>query len=397
MKKNIVVIGGGFAGISAIKELLKHIKEVDMVITLIDKNDYHLFTPSLYEIATNEESQKNVAIPFNEIFGDKITFIKAIVTKIDIKDNFAVTKNQKFPYDYLLLCVGSISAYHNIPGLKEHSFPLKSISNAIAIKEKIKLLCSGRENANKINIVIGGGGFSGTELAAELLTYKNKLIEEYHLSKNFIDITIIQGSGRLLKELDLHVSKIAQRRLSVASVHFAFGGHIQEVTDKEIITDKRISYPYDLLIWTGGVEANKLAVDSGFTVNKKGQIIVNSFLRVSQNIFAAGDIAGFIDINTQNPVPNVAQVAEDQGKIIGKNIYCILTHKNLYSYKYRHFGYIVPLKGKFAAAELIGNIHFDGFIGWILQQIVFLRYLFTIMPIRKALKRWNIFEKELRQ
>jgi NADH dehydrogenase len=201
----------------------------------------------------------------------------------------------------------------------------------------------------------------------------------------------------VLNELDAHVSEIAQKRLTSPSIHFAFGGHIQEVNDTEVITDNGKSYPYEIFVWTGGVEANHLAKDSGLNVNKRGQVIVDENLHVSEGIFAAGDIAEYIDPQTKSAVPGVAQVAEDQGKVAGENIYRSATNQQLVPYHFAHWGYIVPLKGRFAAAELMNWLHFDGLLGWALQQIVFLRYLLTIMPFWKAFKKWNTFELELEQ
>ncbi|MDE2588392.1 MAG: FAD-dependent oxidoreductase, partial [Patescibacteria group bacterium] len=245
----------------------------------------------------------------------------------------------------------------------------------------------------------GGGGFSGTEIAAELLTYKDRLAEQHKLDKDCLDITIIQGSDRLLKELDSHVSAIAQKRLTHPNVKFAFGGHIKEVTKNEVHTDNGKTYPYHLLIWTGGVEANHLAKTSGLPVNKRGQLQVNPYLQVEgyENIFAAGDIAGFIDPKTQEPVPTVAQVAEEQGEIVAENIIRATQGITFKKYKYRHFGYVVPLRGKYATAELMFNIHLDGFLGWVLQQLVYLRYLLRILPFKKAFTRWNEFEEKLLQ
>jgi NADH dehydrogenase len=117
-QKNIVVIGGGFAGVAAITELLKHAKEINVSITLIDTYPYLLFTPSLYEVATSEEPQKNIAISYSEIFGNRITYVQATVEKIVTEKHVVIAKDKEIPYDYLLLSAGSVSAYHNIPGLQ---------------------------------------------------------------------------------------------------------------------------------------------------------------------------------------------------------------------------------------------------------------------------------------
>lgn len=397
--KHIVILGGGFAGVAAAKELIKKISLKEAKITLIDRHDAHLFTPSLYEVATSESPQKNIVIPIKEIFGKRVEVIKSKIKSIDTKtQNILLDEDKQISYDYLILALGSVPAYYNIPGLKENSIALKSVREAVRIKNKIKnICCDGKECKKKAKVVIGGGGFSGTELAAELLTYKNKLAKQHNLAPNCLDITIIQGSDRLLKELDPHVSKIAEKRIKKSNVHFAFGGHISKVSTTSVFTDDNKVYDYDLLIWTGGVQASSIAKKSNLPINKKGQVIVNDFLQVQgfDNIFAAGDNAQYKDLKTQQYAPTVAQVAEDEGKTAGENITRLIKSKPLQKYKFSHWGYVVPLRGKFAAAELMGFWHFDGFFGWVLEQLIFLRYLLGILPFRKALKKWNKFEIDL--
>jgi NADH dehydrogenase len=398
-KKHIVILGGGFAGVAAGMALKKQLQHLPIQVTLIDRNPYHLFTPSLYEVATSEEPQTNIAFPFTEIFDGSFSLMKNYVEKIDPeKQEVFLMGKDPIAYDYLILAAGSRPAYYNIPGLKEHAISFKSLPEAVTIKNKIKNSCC-KEGVckRKVYLVIGGGGFSGTELAAEFLTYKDRLAQQHGLAKDCLDITIIQGSDRLLKELDEHVSNIAQKRLDEPNIQIAFGGHIKEVTEKEVLTDDGKSYPYHILIWTGGVEANHIAKKSKLPINKRGQVIVNNFLQVQgyDNIFAAGDIAEFIDPKTKKPVPTVAQVAEEQGHTAGENIIHLLQKKSLQPYKFRQFGYVVPVRGHFAVAELMGGMHFDGIFGWLLQQAVFLRYLFGIMPWIKAMKKWNTFELDM--
>lgn len=392
-KKHVVVLGGGFAGVAVVEKLLSY---NTFEITLIDKNRYHLFTPSLYEVATSEEPKKNIAILYSELFGNKITLRQETAERIDVKNRIVKTTKENIGYDFLVIALGSESAYHNIPGLKEHSVALKSLNDALVIKEKIKTMCCHEGECNrKVHVIIGGGGFSGTELAAELLSYKSRLAKQHHLAADCLDITIVQGSPRLLPELDKHVSAIAQKRLRSSQMHFAFGGHIAKVTKDKVVTDNNMSYPYDICIWTGGVKANSIAEESHLPVNKQGQVVVNEFLQVSDTILAAGDIAGYINPKTQQPIPNVAQVAQDQGKTAAENIFHLTQNTSLTPYRFRHYGYIVPLRGKYAAAELMGFFHVDGFLGWVLQQFIFLRYLLEILPLQKALHKWNTFEADL--
>jgi len=397
--KHVVILGAGFAGIAAALVLEKQQKVLKYRVTLIDRNPYHLFTPSLYEVATSEEPQGNIAIPLKEFFNNRIHIITDMVETIDsTKQQIHLSNNQTVPYDFLVITLGSIPAFMHIPGLQEHCIPLKTLADAVKIKEKIRTLCCEEGKCNrKVELVIGGGGFSGTELAAEMLTYKNRIAKQNHLSPDCLNITIIQGSSALLKELDKKVSDIAQKRLSNPNVTLAFGGHIKEVTDKQVLTDDGKLYPYTIFIWTGGVEANHTLKNSGFSITKRGEVEVMETLQVKgfQNIFAGGDNASYIDPKTQQPVPWLAQTAESEGKIIGENIIRLIKNQPLKSFRYHHLGYIVPLRGRYAVAQLICGIILTGFFGWVFQQVTFFYYLLHILPVFKAWKKWNRFEIDL--
>lgn len=396
--KQIVVLGGGFAGIRAILQLQKKIL-TDVNLILIDQNKFHLFTPSLYEVATSEEPHGNIALPFSKIVGRHTQFINDKVESIDCKSNVVkLISGRIYKYDYLLIALGSEVSYFNIPGLKEHSYSLKTIEDALRIKNTIKHYYHKKlESGGNLNIIIGGGGFSGTELAAELVTYKNRLSFHHRKLDDLIRLSIIQGSAVLLKELDPRVSEIARKRLNNDGVKFCFGVHIKSVDAKFVYTDDGNKYVYDILIWTGGIKGNSVLEKSGLPVTKKGQIVVNDKMQPEgfANIFIAGDLADFSDSVTGEKAVNVAQVAEEEGLIAGENIYNSLLNMPLKSYRFKHFGYIIPLKGSFAVAAFKG-FYISGIIGFMLQQMVFLKYLLSVFSFSDALSRWNKFEKYLR-
>ncbi len=396
--KEIIVLGGGFAGVSACLKLSKMLSKDEANITLIDANLYHLFTPSLYEVATSEEPKKNIAIDYGEIFGDKIKLVQARVKNIDTENRLVnITDETHYSYDFLLLSLGSEPSYFDIPGLKKYSLVLKKLEDAIKIREAIEASYHEKAHEGKtINIVVGGGGFSGVELVAELVKYRGHLSRHHKKSKDLIKISIIQGSECLLKELDAKVSDIAKRRLEKDGVNILLGSHIKSVDEKAIETDSGKRYAYDVFIWTGGVKASSVLEESGFKTNGRGQVSVNENMLVAgyDNVFAAGDVAEFADYITNKPAPGVAEVAEDEGKIAAENIYKSIKEEKLASYKFTHLGYVVPIKGKFAVADFY-KFRLIGLSGWILQQFVFLYYLLRILPLFKAIKRWNKFEMYL--
>ncbi len=396
--KKIVVLGGGFGGVAALHTLAQNSREDELELTLIDKNTFHLFTPSLYEVASSEEPKVNVAIPFREIFPKHVRIFKDSIKSIDTKQKkVLVTKGPPHPYDYLVISLGSESADFHIPGLTEHGLPLKTLADAIAVRNNIRdAYHKAQEEGRVMRILIGGGGFSGTELAGELTNYRRRLAKHHRRPRDCVEISVISGSECLLKELDMSVSRLAEKRLRKEQVVLRFGEHIASVTEHSIKTDRGNTYPFDVLIWTGGVRASRLPEESGLLTNQRGQVPVNELLQISgeTHVYAVGDIAEFIEPETNAPIPTVAQVAEDQGKQAAENILHSIRNEKLVPYEYRHFGYIVPLKGHYAVAQL-PYLHLSGLAGWILQQLVFLRYLYGILPLSKAMKRWNKFEKEL--
>ena len=353
--KNVIILGGGFAGIRAALALKKKSQGVN--VTVIDRNSFHTFTPSLYEVATSEEPQKNVAIQYKDIFDKSIEFKQGIVEKIDTENRKIILDKQGIPYDYLILALGSESADFGTPGVKEYGIPLKRLEDAVRIKNVLK-------KAKKV--IVGGGGFSGTEIACELSTHKTDL-----------DITLIQGSPILLKELKDGISNLARKRLEEGNVHLVMGEHIKKVTKESVELEGGRTFPYDVFIWTGGVRPNNLL----------GKVEVDEFLQVNnhKNIFAAGDCVS----------PGVARRAIKMGRIAAENILRNISGKSLLPYSYNNIGYLVPLGSHFATFAM-GKFHISGFFAYILQQLIVLNYLREILPFFKAVKRFIRFERDLK-
>lgn len=353
--KHVIILGGGFAGVRA--ALILKSRSSDVHITVIDKNAFHTFTPSLYEVATSEEPQGNVAIPYKDIFNESIELKQGIVKKVDPKDKkIVLNNNSELQYDYLIFALGSESADFGIPGIREYGIPLKTLDDAMQIKNVLK-------NAKKV--VVGGGGFSGTEIACELATHKSHL-----------DITLIQGSPVVLKELGGGISGLAKKRLEEGHVRLVLGERIKRVTKEAVELENGRKFTYDVFLWTGGVRPSSLL----------GKFEVNEFLQVNNfaNIFAAGDVIS----------PGVARRAIKMGKVAAENVLSRITGKKLLPYNYHNIGYLVPLGSHFATFAM-GKFHISGIFAYIVQQLILFNYLREILPFFKAIKRFVRFEKDL--
>lgn len=356
---NVVILGGGFAGVRAALTLKNKEESHDIHVVLIDQNNFHVFTPALYEVATAEESQRNIVIPYHIIFKSSIELVQGIVRGIDSQNQRVILDSKKeYKYDYLIFALGSNTAYFDIPGVKEYGIPLKTLEDAKNIKNALR-------NISGKKIVVGGGGFSGTELACELTAHKGDL-----------DITVIQGSQILLKELGKGVSGFATKRLQERNVRLILGQHIKKVTKNEVEVENGEIYPYNIFIWTGGVRSNVML----------GKIEIDNFLKVKdhKNIFAVGDAV----------VPGVAPKAQKMGKVAAENILRIIKNESLIPFDNKHIGYVIPLGNHFATFAM-GKYHISGIFAYILQQLIFLRYLLHILPFFEAMKRFRRFEKDL--
>lgn len=377
----IVILGGGFAGVFAVKELRKRLDREQFRITLVDKNSYHLFIPSLYEVATAESPRSNICIPFSEIFPHGVQILKAKVLSIDPKTQKVKLNNSTLRYDYLVIALGSETQYHGIEGLAENAIAFKSLEEACEIRDKIRKKYEEKSSRGQVlKIAIGGGGTTGVELGTEVAKYLERLGGRG-------EIHIFQRSGKLLKGIDPRVSSVVHERLERSGIKIHLNSKVKKVGRESLEVDGE-KHSYDILIWTGGVKSSSVIENSSLPKNVEGWLDVDEYLRVKgeNNVFAAGDISGI--------TPRVAQVAHEEGTDVGKNIVRLIKGEKLKSHKYRLLGYLIPLFGKYVLVNIKGLI-FGGFLGFIFQQLIFLRYLLMILPPWKAFKRWNRFEEEL--
>lgn len=401
--KRIVILGAGFGGVACALEIAKNIRSGTEVI-LINDHEYHVLHFALYQVATDEQPSRSVAIPLTTIFADKKVGLKiAKVAKIASSENRIRFENgDSLSYDFLVLALGSETEDNNISGVSEHTLPLKTLQDARKIQHQTKDLfaraCKDKEWPYPLRIVIGGGGFTGTELAGELHKYCQNLTHRFMMDPRCFEVAIIQSGDQLLSGLDKDTARKARERLESLDVKVVLGSHITKLNQNKILLENGREVPFNLLIWTVGVRGNSLLDASGFKVDKGGRVAVNQNLLVKdhRNIFACGDNAAFPIDSDGHIAPAVAPIAIDQGKLIAKNIKNLLeaSSQRLETYHYQHHGYIVPISGRFALARL-DIISLDGYPAFLLQQLNILRYLLSILPPSKAFKRWNTFEMEL--
>jgi len=408
MSKSIVILGGGFAGIAAAKKLARKVP-ADFEIFLVDKNPYQTFTPNLYETSTAyietcirgfKEFQKllgTATIPFEYIFTrlDKtqktFKFVKGEVKNVSASDKKIIFQSGKLlSFDYLLIALGSETNFFGIPGLEEKANTLKTAQDALNIRNKICEIFSRKDPHQIISIVIGGGGFSGCEFAAELANALKKMSKSHPHEKEKISVTIVEASNRLLPGAKRWIQKKTKKTLKDLHVKIIFKQPVQAVRGNNLILKNRQKLYFDVLVWTAGIKGNPIIEKiSKARIEKGCRIVVNNQLQVMphENIFAAGDSIYCIEEKTQQVIPATAPGAIGQGSVAAENILRHIKGKKLISYHFKWPIFIIPVAGKNAFSDIFG-IKIQGFPGWVFKELIFLRYFMQVMPISKAIKLW---------
>lgn len=396
----VLILGGGFGGIRAALDLDKKLRDLAEV-TLIEKNSYHLFTPDLYEVASvygmkkdpfAVRLKKTICIPYSDIFENKkINFIQAEIFAIDTDNKKVITRGGGIlNYDYLIVALGSQSSDFGIPGVREYAFQFKDIEDGLMLNKKINDLTSEVASGARIapiKIAIAGAGFTGIEVAAELACCVKKIARACNIKDRCERVTLIEAGPKILPMVSDKERGVTTKRLT------KLGVEIMENTAVEVIESEKIKFKNgkvldsDLIIWAAGVRSPDLLKsfpNDSLAENKKMRVNENLEVINLPNIFAVGDSTDFLDPRTGRPVPGLAYIAVDQGKIVAQNIYRVLKNKKMKTYKPFYGVWVAPIGGKYALAHLWGGLNIVGFWGWIVRELIDLRYMLSILPVKKA-------------
>lgn len=399
-KGNIVIIGAGYGGLTAALRLEKYLKkDYRYKVHLIDRNPYHTIKTQLHEAAVRKEE---VSIPMDKILrGKNILFHLGTVNNIDVNNKLIEMESKIINYEFLVISIGSKVNYYNIPGLKEHSLTLQTLTDADKIYAHISKVCAeaASENDSKIRknnlrFVIGGGGLSGVEFAGELADYTSSCVKNYNINNDEQEIIIIEATERLVPLMNPEFSDRIKEKLVKKGVKVLTKAKITELKeDKVILEDGRVINTKNF-IWTGGIRISDLLKSGELKTSPEGRVLVDEYLHVEskENIYAIGDCAYAVNPYTGKPVSAAAQFALQQGRLVAENIYSEITGKQKHKYYPKVTGEVVSLGKHLAigwmALPLIEKITFVGFLGRLLKTAVKEKY---ILLLRKESRNWITF------
>ncbi len=382
-KQRVLILGGGVAGIRVAKNASSRIRAHGWEVALIDQNEYHQYLYRIHEVCNTEYRERDIIVPLGRLL-KQVDLKKATVKALDTERKVVVTDSGDESYDLLVLAMGSHPAFFNIPGIAEHSMTLGSYSEARAVKARIEELFDA-STASRVSpkIVIGGGGFTGIELAGELADSLPSLCRERGIPLPDPLLTVVEAMPTILPGWDVGLASRAQSFLESRGVKFLLGRPVTGVGERRLeLKDGTILEP-ELVIWTGGVMGDP-ACSAGFEI-KGRRIVVDEYLRAKghEDIFVAGDMACTTD-QAGAPQPPTAHIAMVQGDLVARNLIATIDGGDLGKYRYERVGEIVTLGRKYAVGELFG-IRFTGLSARIMKKVVHFWYVFSIGGLRLLL------------
>lgn len=385
----VVIVGGGFGGLYAAKALAN----TKVNVTLIDKRNFHLFQPLLYQVATGTLSPSDISAPLRSVFSKSknTKVLLGEVTDINPRAQRVIFGDESIPYDTLILATGANHSYFGKDNWKEFAPGLKTVEDAIEMRRQIFSAFEAAEKESDpvkrqalLTFVIVGGGPTGVELSGAIaeLAYQTLKEDFRNIDTAETKILLLQGGDRILPHIAPELSQVAIESLQKLGVVIHTQTRVTNI-ENDIVTFKQngelTEIPSKTILWAAGVQGSALgkilAERTDVECDFSARVIVEPDLTIKdyKNIFVIGDLANFSHQNGK-PLPGVAPVAKQQGEYVGKLIKRRLQGRTLPEFKYNDVGSLAMIGQNLAVVDL-GFIKLTGFIAWVFWLVIHIYFL----------------------
>ena len=384
-RRRIIVVGGGFGGAFAVQRLARRLHDAEAEVLLIDRNNYFIFHPFLVEAGTGSLPPQHAVVGLRA-FTHARGLLMGEFTGGDLAARVirvrpvGLTQERELPYDELVLAVGSVTNLPDIPGLREHALQVKSVADAIALRDRaIRLLeqadqCPDRARRRTLlHFVVVGSSFTGTELAGEFDVFLRRASRRYaNITAEDISLTLVDIADRILPNLDAELAAFAAGKLQRRGVDLRLGTGVSRVEARRVTLSDGAHLDAESVIWCAGIAPNPVLATLGLPTDPRGWVQCEPDLRVRglSHVWAIGDCA-------VNPGPDgkaypaTAQAAVQQGRAVADNLVRVLRGQSPRPCIVRDRGSLVPLGCRTGVAK-IGPFRVAGFPAWFLWRSVYL-------------------------
>jgi NADH:ubiquinone reductase (H+-translocating) len=410
----IVILGGGFGGLATARELERLLpRDTDVRITLVNRENFFLFTPMLHEVAASDLDLTHIVSPLRKLV-TRTTLFTGTVESIDTKrrqvsvSHAEGTHSHDLPYDHLVIALGAITNFYDIPGLAERAVTMKSLGDAIGLRnlmiehlEEADFECNAGIRQPLLTFVVAGGGFAGVETVAAMNDFLHAAIRFYpSLSREHVRVVVVHSGSTLLPELGEQLGRYTERKLAARGVEIILGTRIVGLADDAVVLADGRVVEARTIIWTAGTSANPVT-DSLACEKTRGRIQADEYLRVRglDRVWALGDCAVVPDPDTGGAYPPTAQHALREGVVAARNIVALMRGRPLTPFRFSTIGLLASIGHRTGVANILG-VNFSGFVAWWLWRTVYLAKLPRLEKKLRVALDWSLdilFSKDVVQ
>jgi len=394
----VIVIGGGFGGV----EVAKHLKDKEVEVLLIDRNNFHTFQPLMYQVATGTLAADAISFPIRKMFKSQrnFWFRMAEVIEIDHQQQIVKTSVGDYDYDYLVIATGATSNFFGNKQVEQYALPMKSIHEALNIRsyvlqnlEEAVLRINYHDRERFLNFVVVGGGPTGVELSGAIAEIQLHMLKKDYpeLSTHEMKVYLVEGTGKILSALSEKSSQDAERYLRDLGVKVLLNTQVTGYDGDTITFSNGDSIPTKTVIWGAGVMGQFPAGIQPDTIQRGNRIQTDGQCRVKDmnGVYAIGDVAAMITEATPRGLPGVAPAAQQQGAYVAKHILKSMDNQEVADFKYFDKGSMATV-GRNKAVVDMGNFHIKGFLAWMTWMFVHLVSIFGFRNKLVTFVNWSI-------
>lgn len=403
-KPNIVILGAGYGGMMTTVNLQKSLGINQANITLVNKHDYHYQSTWLHESAAGTLHHDRTRITIKDVINTKkVNFVQDTVVSIQPEEKKVTLENSELTYDILVVSLGFEAATFGIKGLEENAFMIESLNTSRLIREHIEYNFAmyhneKEKNQARLNIVVGGAGFTGMEFVGELANRVPELCKEYDIDKSLVRIITVEGAPTVMPGFDPQLVEYAMNSLEARGVEFITSAMLKECKADGIVYEKDgEEHEISTLttVWAAGVKANSIVEESGFETNR-GKVEVRKDLRTPEydDVFVVGDCALIMNPEAGRPYPPTAQIALQAADVVAANIVSLVQgSEKLATFEPNILGTVASLGNNDAIGTILNDRKLFGWNATVMKKIIDNRYLLKLGGIGLLLKKgkFNIF------
>jgi len=382
MTDRVVVLGAGYAGAGAVTTLEDELADAE--VTWVSEHDYHLVLHEVHRVIRDPDAEDAITIPVEEIKSDDTAFVQGRVDGVDVEERtVSLADGSSISYDYLLIALGSSTAFYGIPGLEEYAHTLKGLDDAREIHDAVRDAATEATPSNPAQVIIGGAGLSGVQTAGEIAAYRD-------INGAPVEITLVEALAEVMPGRDADLRRRVRRLLEARDVEILTDDPITAATADAIQFEEREPIEHDVLVWAGGVTGQDALDGAGVDASHNRATADATFRTSDERVFAVGDAASISIDGTD--VPPTAQAAWDAADVAAANVARTIEGRPLRHWSYTDKGTVLSV-GEDAVAHDVLYVPietFDSLPARLLKKVIGARWIASVTSPRRALSAWPV-------